>query len=290
MALGDAGIRKAAAAGMIPEAVLGKITDDELRDRFAYAAQLTAQANRTGGREGARLIAKAREAMVAQPRAVTEREVKALVAKASAAGNGHQADVLRQRANALLEEHPPAPRHPAAPAASGDRRNDAASAVLKSLVRKAPKGSAAPLVPVYDGNGKLLGVVDPDSLTLVKDPTPKGSSAPAPPPAQPAGQDEVAKARKRSVRPPRAEVLLDAAGQMRGVVRNGRYTAVPQQVIATSRDRERATVAKASAAEWRRDLAAAAADPEFGRAVMTALPAERREVVAAWKASHRSRR
>src|SRR5580698_9600911 len=118
MALGSVGIRKAAAAGIVPGAVLSQISDDELRDRYAYARQLTEQANRTGGREGARLIQKARAVMVAQPRAATERAVRETVAKASALGNGYQADALRHQANALLEQHPPAPRHGASAAAS----------------------------------------------------------------------------------------------------------------------------------------------------------------------------
>jgi hypothetical protein len=285
MALGSVGIRKAAAAGIVPVAVLGQIGDDELRDRYAYARQLTEQANRTGGREGAALIQKARAVMVAQPRAATERAVRETVAKASALGNTGQADALRRKANELLEQHPPAPRRGASAAAS--------RLIAKASTKASGSDSEPKMVAVFDASGNLVGVVDPADLTPVQ-------SAPAqaaneatpvakpsePAPGQPGAQDEVAKVAKRKAAQrrnvpyrPAATVVLDDAQNMIGVVRNNRFTPVPAQVQ---------QVAKARADdEAARDLAGVLADPRFGRAALTALPDERKRVVAAWKASRR---
>lgn len=234
MALGSVGIRKAAAAGIVPDTVLSQISDDELRDRYAYARQLTEQANRTNGREGARLIQKARAVMVAQPRATTERDVRETVAKASALGNTGHADALRRKANELLEQHPPAPRRGASAAAS--------RLIAKASTKASGSDGEPKMVAVFDASGNLVGVVDPADLTPVQ-----SAGAPAaneatpvakpsePAPGQPGAQDEVAKVAKRKAAPRRAApyrptttVVLDDAQNMVGIVRNNRFTPVPR--------------------------------------------------------------
>ena len=247
MTLGDVQIRKAAAAGLITGGILGQISDEELRDRFAYSAELAQQADRATGRERARLIEKSRAVMQAPPREVTEREVQAMITKAATLGNGHAADALRRRANALLEDHPPAPRRQAAPARtaagrsvtvakSGTRpavrlvydRAGRACAVepsrIKGRIAKAASGKADGQVAVFDQAGNLVGICDADDITRVQGADAPASNEPAQP-GQADGQAEVAKARRRAAprRPVPAQASFDGAGNLTGFVRGGRF-------------------------------------------------------------------
>jgi hypothetical protein len=110
MAQNMAAIRKGLASGSIPDTILKQIDDQEVLDRLAYAGELIQKANGASGTARRDLIQRARAVMQAQPRALTEREVKAAVAKSATLGNGLQADAARRRANELLEQNSPAPR------------------------------------------------------------------------------------------------------------------------------------------------------------------------------------
>ncbi len=134
-------------ANLLPPSTLAKISQSELEDRLAHVAELTVKADRATDHVVAgcyRSVAKA--ALAARPRDEVEQEVRALRARAELLGPGH-GDIHLRRADELLTQNPVAPR--------------------RTSVRKAQAGTS--LVPVYDCNGKLTGVVDEAELIPVTD-------------------------------------------------------------------------------------------------------------------------
>jgi hypothetical protein len=227
-------IRKAygLAASAIPDDILKSIDETEVLDRFAYNRQLTEQANSAAPRERATLLQQARAVMSAQPRAVTEREVKAAVAKAAEIGNGLHADAVRRKANVLLEQQPPAPRRGASATAS--------RLITKASTKARGSEDGKPeMVAVFDAKGNLVGMCGPADLTPVQsagapaanEATPAQPAAQAPAP----GQDQVAKVAKRKAAQrrnapyrPATTVVLDDAQNMIGIVRANQFTPVPR--------------------------------------------------------------
>ena len=130
----------------IPESVAKSIGSDEYNDRIAEAARLSAQASdpalSADLRAAARL--KVRKVLEAQPRDVTRRQHRELIAKAAAA-KPEQAGRLRRQAEQLIEE-----RHPVAPP--------------RTAARVAKAASDEP-IPVFDSQGNLLGICKPSALT-----------------------------------------------------------------------------------------------------------------------------
>jgi hypothetical protein len=266
MAQNVTAIRKGLASGLIPDTVLKQIDDQEVLDRLARAGKLNQEADATSGTARRDLLQQARAVMQAQPRAVTEREVQAAVAKASGLGNGHQADALRRRANELLEQHPPAPRRQAARAArpvpvakAGRARKPPVRLVydragrmccvdparISQQIAKAASGADDKPKPlaVYDVKGNLIGITDPDGITYVQggeapaasEAKPAQPAVPAAAPGQPASQDQVAKATRRPARPVPATVMFDAGRNMVGIVRGTEFTPCPPSTAKASR-------------------------------------------------------
>lgn len=137
-------------AHLIPTQVLKAIGQDELYDRLVHVRELVRKSETASDptlRKGYRALAQA--VLTAQPRAVTQRQVAAKIAKAAGMPDTPQAAAIRREAGQVLERHPIAPR-----------REDAVG------VAKA-KGDDPDLVPVYDNAGNLIGVVDPAELTPV---------------------------------------------------------------------------------------------------------------------------
>jgi hypothetical protein len=238
-----AAIRKGLASGSIPDTILKQIDDQEVLDRLAESGRCVQEANGTSGAARARLLQQARAVMQAPPRVVTEREVREIVAKAAAIGNGLQADALRRRATELLERHPPAPRRAVTPVQTASRANAGAAAILKAAtatparirqqIRKADGDGKPEQVAVFDSKGDLVGVCDADDITFVQGAAaPAANEAkpaqPAPAPAPAAAQDQVAKAARRAParRPARTgqDQLLKAfrEGWQAGPARQGR--------------------------------------------------------------------
>jgi hypothetical protein len=264
MAQNVTAIRKGLGAGLIPDTILKQIDDEEVLDRLAEYGKRTRDANGASGAARARLLQEARAVMQAQPRAATEREVRETVAKASALGNGHQADALRRRANELLVQHPPAPRlQPASaprPAAVAKAGNAGKRAPLRLVydragrmcavdpsrisrqIAKAAGGKSKPLA-VYDAKGNLIGITDPDEITYVQggeapaasEAKPAQPAVPAAAPGQAAAQDQVAKAARRPARPVPATVMFDAGRNMVGIVRGTEFTPCPPSTAKASR-------------------------------------------------------
>jgi|SRR5579863_10215126 len=149
-------------ARLIPPATVAKLSQDELADRLAYVAELSARADRTTNHVIAgcyRSVAKA--ALTARPRGEVEQEARNLRAKAAQLGSG-PGDMLLRQADELLARNPPAPR--------------------RAVVRKAgdPVSSAqTSLVALYDCQGQLYGVCEGSEIVPALDPdvTTKASSA-----------------------------------------------------------------------------------------------------------------
>ncbi len=168
---------------LIPEEVRKAIGTDELNDRLVEAARLSGQANDAALSLELRRAAKLRAQAVlrAQPRDVTARQHRELVAKAAATRGRFQADAIRRQAERLVEEE-----HPIAPSRAAG-------------VRKAKAKDAEP-VPVFDQNGNLIGICDPDDITPVAGTGKKQDAAAAGQPDAAAGADaQVAKAAGRVV-------------------------------------------------------------------------------------------
>ena len=152
---------------LVPDEVRKSITAGELNDRVLEAGRLSRKAAdltlSTEDRQSAK--ARAQQVMRAAPRADTERTVATKIAKAAQLGDSPQADMLRRQAQDLLDQNPPAPRRGAS-------------------VRKAKEDDP---VPVFDQDGNLIGICDPDDITPIGGAG--GQPAAAPPPAQdPAAQ------------------------------------------------------------------------------------------------------
>jgi hypothetical protein len=168
---------------MVPDDVRASISKAELEDRLVESARLTAQASdpdlSADLRKAARIRAQA--ILRAQPRAVTEAKHRELVAKAEAMPPGFRAQMVREHARQVLEDHPIAPDRAARARRTAPRPG--------GPVRKAAEGDGP--MPVFDQDGNLVGIVeDPDDITLISN-RPKASPEQAAQAAE-AGQ-EVAK-------------------------------------------------------------------------------------------------
>ncbi len=135
------------AAHLIPPATLAKLSQDELADRLAHMAKLTAKAARATNRVVAECyehVAKA--TLTAMPPAELAQQVRDKRAKAALLGPV-LGDALLRQADELEARNPVPPR--------------------RTAVRKAQ--DAPVLVPMYDCNGKLTGVVDEAEVIPVTD-------------------------------------------------------------------------------------------------------------------------
>lgn len=161
---------------LIPPDVLKKISQEELLDRLVEARKLTERARAASSPTISKGLGEmARDLLAAAPREETAREVKALLTKAALVGDAVTADSLRARAARLEADNPAAP-----------------SRLPPQPVRAVRKTKEDPPVPVYDADGNLVGLVDPDKITPVA-----GASAPGAAPAEtPASPDAVAKANR----------------------------------------------------------------------------------------------
>ncbi len=207
-------------ANLIPVDVLKAIDQSELLDRLAYCTDLVRKAQKAydpATRTG--LSALARAALTAQPRAKTEAEAATMVVKAAAAPPG-QAAAIRRAIAELQERHPAAPRR-----------------AVAAPVAKAKAAKDAPPVPVFDANGRLVGVVDPDDIIPVA-----GADAAAKP-AQPAQAAQPPAAPAAGTAAPAAGVkargasgapVCDWTGRLVGAVRRADVTAPPSGRIAKS--------------------------------------------------------
>jgi hypothetical protein len=170
---------------LVPEAVR-KGSPDELADRMAHAAELTRLSRAEPNaqvRKGYELTAQA--VLRARPRAVVAQERATLIAKARQLGpSSPEADRLTHQAEQLLDDEPPAPRRaqpetitkalgnipPGLQVAVFDSRGRFAGGVYPSqIARQVAKADAGKvtLTPVYDQEGCLVGVCDPDAITPV---------------------------------------------------------------------------------------------------------------------------
>ena len=135
-------------ANLIPLATVAKISQDDLLDRLAFRADLEAKAELAASPVLASCyhsIAKA--ALTAEPREDVERQTRGYRAKAALLGP-QMGDHLLRMADDLERRNPAAPR--------------------RATVRKAQAEPS--LVPVYDCNGKITGVVDEAEIIPVTDP------------------------------------------------------------------------------------------------------------------------
>jgi hypothetical protein len=162
---------------LIPEDVRKQLSNAELNDRLVEAARLGAQATDPRLNPDLRKAAKIRSQAVlkAQPRATTERLHREMIAKAAAMPAGFQANMIREHARQLLEDHPTAP-------STGER----AAAVRKAKAAEEP-------IPVFDADGNLVGICDAADITPVA-----GQKATPAAPAAMAG-DPVTKGQRLSV-------------------------------------------------------------------------------------------
>jgi hypothetical protein len=237
----------------IPEDVRKSIDSAELNDRLVEMARLSAQAQdgalsaplRAAARNRARAIAEA------QPRQVTQRQHAALIAKASATRHPRQAEAIRRQAERLLEEeHPVAPRRaiakgrtktaqrPSAKAARlpvvvfGQHRRPLGIVPRSAIVAKA-SGEKVAMQPVFDENGNLIGIVDPEQIQPVAGSGGKQDAA-----AAPAGQA-----------PAQAAPAPAAAGQ---VVKASSLGLPFRTLGEAARERRLARIAKATGEDLRR--------------------------------------
>lgn len=219
----------------IPADIRKSLDSTELNDRVREMIRLSAQAQDPALAAPLRQAAKMRARAVAeaQPRAITERQHRELIAKAAAAPSTAQADAIRRQARELIEErHPVAPRVVATAAvakAAADRvaRRAAAAkqkgkpgkpvrvygaggrligvADSRAIVTKAD-GKTEPPVPVFDADGNLIGVCDASDIQRVAGAgqpapadraAPEGTAAGTPQPA-PAQQQSAAVAKARA--------------------------------------------------------------------------------------------
>jgi hypothetical protein len=161
-------------ASRIPDAVAKSLSPGEYNDRLVEAVRLSAQAADPALSADLRKAAKIRAQAVlcAQPRDVTTRQHRELIAKAATAPPA-QAAAIRRKAEELIEElHPMAPR--------------------RGTVAKAKKAPGPDVTPVYNEHGQLIGIVDTDKITPLgggrKPADPQQAAAAAPAGAPAAGQ------------------------------------------------------------------------------------------------------
>lgn len=146
--------------GLVPGDVLKQIDSAELEDRLVQASGLMGQVAKaaTPG-SGRQLGEQARQIMAARPRRQTEAIVVAKMAKAKALGDSPQAGYLERQAREELLRHPPAVRR-----------------VAKA---KADDGTAP--VVLFDADGRVLGLCDPEDILPVDGATGTGEMTPQPP-------------------------------------------------------------------------------------------------------------
>jgi hypothetical protein len=168
----------------VPEAVI-KSRDDpgELADRVAYAIELGERARQATRADVRKACSETSQAVLkARPRSVVAAERDALIAKARMLGSGSVADQLRRQADQLLEDEPAAPqrtagqpvtkarggwtRFPGLQAAVFDHRGRFLGGVDPTRIVQKSDGTEA-LTPVFDPDGKLVGVCPPDAITPV---------------------------------------------------------------------------------------------------------------------------
>jgi hypothetical protein len=172
--------RHGMAAELVPADIRAKIPQAELLDRLEAARELVAKSQTASDatlRRGYSQLARA--ILGAQPRAVTERQHRELLAKAAGTSPA-LAETIRRQAAELLERHPVAPRR-----ADSER------------VAKAAAETPGGYVAVYDAAGQLVGLVDPAKIQPVSQPKPPGDDTSGQDPASSA----VAKARRPQRRP-----------------------------------------------------------------------------------------
>jgi hypothetical protein len=160
-------VRKAfgLAADLVPGDIRKQIDQGEYVDRLAYSADLSRKVQDPATAPALRhaYAVRAREVLRAQPRAKTSQQHADLVAKGAV-----------NRAADLLEQHPMAPVGYATALAAAHR------AVAKA--KSSPKDQP---MPVFDADGRLIGIVDPDDVTPVAG---TGSGKQRAPAAVPPGQ------------------------------------------------------------------------------------------------------
>jgi hypothetical protein len=136
-------------ASMIPESVARELDEEELGDRLVAAGRLLDQSRTATSvtiRKG--LAELARETLTAQPRRVTEEQVRALMTKAARAATPADRDRYRGLAEQTKAQHPIAPR----------RRPPTVVKAGKDL---------GDLVPVYTATGELFGLVPREKIQPV---------------------------------------------------------------------------------------------------------------------------
>jgi hypothetical protein len=133
----------------IPDQIRKSLSTDELSDRLVEATRLSQQASDPALSADLRKAARIRgqAVLTAQPREVTRQQHAALIAKAATVKGRFQADAIRREADRLIEE-----KHPIAPP-------------RRTVAKAKPKVTDDDLVPVYDGNGNLVGVVHQADIT-----------------------------------------------------------------------------------------------------------------------------
>lgn len=142
-------------ADLVPVDILKQIDQGELLDRVTYAEELSRKArSAVDGTLRSGYSKLAQSVLRAQPRAETERQGAALIAKAAGLPPAsRQGDAIRRQAQELYERHPVAPR----------REDGQGVTVAKA---KAPAAQTV----VYNAKGEVVGVVDPADVQPVADP------------------------------------------------------------------------------------------------------------------------
>lgn len=162
----------------VPAEIRKQLGNDELNDRLIESARLGAQANDPKLSPELRRAARIRAGAVlgAQPRQVTRQQHQDLIRKAASVEvqNPAQAIALRRAADRLEQDHPIAPTR-------------------AERVRKAKAESDQGIVAVFDADGNMVGICDPEDVTPVA-----GSQATPAAPAALAGEP-VAKGQRLSV-------------------------------------------------------------------------------------------
>jgi len=167
---------------IMPEPLVKSLTQDELSDRAHYASTLMAKARATDDPTLKKSYSALAGAVLRSPEAreETERRVEDLRLKAQLTFSKVDAARLRDQAQKILDENPIAPRRQ--------------QAMRKALRKAADAGQMA----VYDKDGSLVGVCDPEKVVhLIQPPQPS------------AGDDQAAAAGPRDMgtakTPPAAE-------------------------------------------------------------------------------------
>jgi hypothetical protein len=137
---------------LVPDDVRKSITEEEMYDRLVYAGTLMEKAEQARDRTAkAGFSANARAVLNAPPREETAKLIKSMelqIERCDATGGWFQGQQTRRRLTELRAQRPIAPERTA-------------------VLTKAQKDSG--LMPVYDEDGTLIGLVDPAKVTPVAD-------------------------------------------------------------------------------------------------------------------------